>query len=119
MAALDTVQDYITAARRLLQDTVATAYRYPDDNLVDALNLALLETRRLRADLFLKQNFTAPSFALPADLTKAVPMNVMYRNALVYFMVGYMQLRDDESTTDSRAAALLGKFQGQLLSVTG
>ena len=28
-------------------------YRYPDDDLIDALNIGLLEARRLRADLFL------------------------------------------------------------------
>jgi hypothetical protein len=32
-------------------------------------------------------------------------------------MVGRMQLRDDEPTTDQRAGALLQKFTAQLLTV--
>ena len=46
---LDTVQDYITDARVLLQDLISP-YRYDDPSLLTALNVALLEARRLRAD---------------------------------------------------------------------
>ena len=52
MPALDTVAQYLEEARRLLQDEVAP-FRYPDDDIVDALNIGLMEARRLRADLFL------------------------------------------------------------------
>jgi Family of unknown function (DUF6682) len=120
MAALDTVGQYLEEARRLLQDEI-TPYRYPDDDLVDALNMGLLEARRLRADLFL------PLFEIPwldptktapgTDLTQPVTMDPMYRPALVYYIVGRAQLRDDESTTDQRAAGLMTKFTAQLLTI--
>lgn len=120
MPALETVGQYIEESRRLLQDEF-TPYRYPDDDLVDALNIGLLEARRLRADLFL------PLFELPwfdptktapgTDLAKPVTLDPMYRQALVYYVVGRMQLRDDEPTVDSRAAGLLQKFTAQLLTV--
>jgi hypothetical protein len=116
MPALETVQDYITESRRLLQDTVATAYRYPDADLVDALNTGLMEARRLRADLFLPK-FDIPSFA-PTDLTMPVPMDPMYRNALTYYIVGRIQLRDEEPTQDSRAASFLGSFTAKLMTLT-
>ena len=58
MPALETVGQYLEEARRLLQDEIAP-YRYPDDDLIDALNIGLLEARRLRADLFL------PLFDMP------------------------------------------------------
>ena len=123
MAALDTVGQYLQEARRLLQDEV-TPYRYEDDDLVDALNIGLMEARRLRADLFLPL-FDLPFFAPPADhvaadsTLKATPvtMDPMYRPALVYYIVGRAQLRDDESTTDQRASALLTKFVGQMLTI--
>jgi len=119
MPALETVGQYLEESRRLLQDEVVP-YRYPDKDLIDALNIALMEARRLRADLFL------PLFELPwfdpgetpgPDLTKPVTIDPMYRSSLVYYVVGRMQLRDDEPTTDQRAAGLLGKFTAQLLTV--
>lgn len=119
MPALDTVGQYLEESRRLLQDEY-TPYRYPDDDLIDALNIALLEARRLRADLFL------PTFAIPwfdptkttsPDLAVAVPIDPMYRQSLVYYMVGRAQLRDDEATVDARAASLMTKFTAQLLTV--
>ena len=115
-SALETVQDYVDESRRLLQDQI-TPFRYPDADLVAALNIGLAEARRLRPDLFL------PSFAIPyfttlaADGGKAVAIEVQFRSAFVYYLVGRMQLRDDESTTDARAASLLNKFIGQLMTV--
>jgi hypothetical protein len=120
MPALETVGQYLEEARRLLQDEHAP-YRYPDDDLVDALNIGLMEARRLRADLFL------PLFDMPwfdptktspgADLNQAVLIDPMYRSSLVYYVCGRMQLRDDEPTTDARAGALLTKFAAQLLTI--
>lgn len=124
MPALETVGQYLTEARRLLQDEYQP-YRYGDDDLVDALNICLLEARRLRADLFL------PAFDIPyadpavdgdgdlapAVLTQKIAFDPMYRQSIVYYIVGRMQLRDDEGTTDARAGALLTKFTSQLLTI--
>ena len=117
MAALDTVGHYLEEARRLLQDEI-TPYRYEDDDLVDALNIGILEARRLRADLFLPL-FEIPWFSPSGTIDKAAPVTIdpMYRPALVYYIVGRAQLRDDESTTDQRASALLTKFVGQMLTI--
>jgi hypothetical protein len=116
-SALETIGQYIAEARRLLQDQI-TPYRYPDVDLVEAINIGLMEARRVRADLFL------PAFVMPwsdtsgtIDTAKAVPLDPMYRSTLVYYIVGRAQLRDDESTTDQRAAALITKFTAQLLTV--
>jgi hypothetical protein len=119
--ALGTVGQYLEESRRLLQDEF-TPYRYADDDLVDALNIGLLEARRLRADLFLPL-FDIPWFdpapgALATTKTKPVTMDPMYRQSLVYYIVGRAQLRDDESTTDARAASLMTKFTAQLLTIT-
>jgi hypothetical protein len=118
MPALDSVGQYITEARRLLQDQIVP-YRYPDADLVDALNIGLLEARRLRADLFL------PVFEIPyvdpagtIDVAAKITFEPMYRQTLVYYIVGRAQLRDDEATTDARAGALLTKFTQQLLVIS-
>lgn len=116
MAQLSTVGDYIDESRRLLQDE-QTPYRYPDKDIVEALNIGLMEVRRLRADLFL------PSFTVPApssttiDTAATIALDMMYRSALVYYIVGRMQLRDDEQGSDQRAGALLQKFVQQLMVV--
>ena len=120
-SALETVGQYLTESRRLLQDEFQP-YRYGDDDLIDALNIGLLEARRLRADLFLPA-FTLPWFDPAIDYTvagnaaKVVLFDPMYRQSLVYYMVGRMQLRDDEGTTDARAGALLTKFTSQMLTI--
>lgn len=112
---LDTVADYVREARTLLQDQVAP-YRYTDPELVSALNLAILSARKLRSDLFLGVA-TLPSFT--AVDTTAFVMDHQYRVAFLYFMVGHAQLRDEEDTQDSRAAAFKGMFASQLLSIAG
>jgi hypothetical protein len=114
MAILDTVADYIAAARVLLMDQVAS-YRYSDDEIVRALNLANTEAMRLRPDLFFyairTNTITTYASASPATY---VDLPYRFRTALLYYIVGHCQLRDDEETTDERAAALLNKFVSQL-----
>jgi len=115
MAALNTVADYIADARVLLQDQAAP-YRYEDTELVENLNLAFLEVRRLRPDiLFAYLNSTLPTFSTYSPTT-AVPMDVQYRVSLLYYICGQAQLRDEETTQDARATVFLQMFHAQLLS---
>jgi hypothetical protein len=113
MAALDTVADYVAYARVLLQDQVNSPYRYPDADLLMALNAAFPEAKKLRPDLFLSK--TIPFFT--AVDTTVVPWDPMYRLPLIYFMCGQAQLRDDEATQDQRAAAFLGMFAQKLAAL--
>lgn len=112
--ALETVAMYVDYARELLQDTKNSPYRYSDASLVRALSLALPEAKKLRPDLFL--NITIPT--ITANDNTAVPMDEMYRTALVYYMIGIAQLRDDEEVQDQRAAAFLNMFQAKLTTVS-
>lgn len=110
MGPLDTVDSVVAAARTELQDT-RTPYRYSDADLISYLNMAMLEARRLRPDLFLGRMLTY------STLSTGQPLNFepMFRPSLVYYVSGRAYLRDDEATTDSRAAVLLNKFVAQLL----
>lgn len=114
--ALDTVQDYIDRARVLLLDEV-DPYRYPTLDLVEALNLAFLEARRLRPEL-LKGYFgtSLPDFST-SNMNASVPVDPQYRLAFLYYICGHAQLRDDENNQDSRSAAFLNKFVSQLLTI--
>jgi hypothetical protein len=114
--ALDTVQDYLDRARALLLDTVEP-YRYSTVDLVQNLNQGILEARRLRPELFLGSlDASLPEFT-DAVLTASVPIDPMYRVSFVYYICGHAQLRDEENTQDTRAAAFLNKFTSQMLTI--
>lgn len=115
--ALDTVQHYLTRAREILLDE-SVPYRYSDQDLVDGLNFAFMEARRLRPELVFGYLRTpVPDFTTSA-LAAAVPIDVQYRVSFVYYMCGHVQLRDDDETgQESRAAAFLNKFTSQMLKI--
>lgn len=114
--ALDTVQDFIDRARVLLLDQFEP-YRYPTADLVESLNEGILEARRLRPDL-LSSYFRSslPDFSTAA-MSAAVPIDPQYRVAFVYYICGQAQLRDEENTQDTRAAAFLNKFIAQMTTI--
>jgi len=112
--SLGTVSEFISAARSLLQDTV-TEYRYSDDDILQAMNIGLLSARRLRADLFLDDPTDIPAYT--TNDGTAIDFDSQYLPSLLYFVVGYVNLRDQEETQDSRAVALLNKFTSQMLTI--
>lgn len=114
--ALATVAQYISSARQLLQDE-NTPYRYSDDDIVLALNLAIGEARRLRPELFQNYFFTTlPSYSSASPGT-SVDIPDEYRMAFLYYIVGHNQLADQEDTTDARTSMLLTAFRAQLTSI--
>lgn len=114
--ALDTVQDYVDRARVLLLDET-DPYRYSTLDLVEALNLGIMEARRLRPELFTGYFRTSlPDFSVDAMATP-VPIDPQYRVAFVYYICGHAQLRDDENNQDTRSAAFLNKFISQMLTI--
>jgi hypothetical protein len=110
-AALDTIDDYISDGRTLLQDTIAP-YRYSDASLVVAMNVTLLEGRRLRPDLFVYNKNCGPTgvqWFQAKDGTKLV-MEEQFRLAFLHGMVGHALERDQEDIQDARAAAFMAIF---------
>jgi hypothetical protein len=117
--ALETVQDYVDEARTILQDS-ASPQRYTDVEMVRELNLAILEARRLRHDLFFGYSKKNPYPQFSADHMDAlVPFEEMYRQAITYYLVGKCTLRDEEDTDDKRGAGFVQKFTGQLITLPG
>ena len=112
-----TYRSVIDRARRILQDTDASNYRYSEVDIVDAVNDSLLEVRKIRPDLFIDGAFTVVDVSeLEVDAT-AIPIEDFYFQSLVYLVSGYMMLRDDEFSLDSRAVNLLNKGNAQLRTV--
>jgi bifunctional DNase/RNase len=108
-----TVLDVSTRVRSILKDGV-DPNRYSDADILNAINDALIEARRVRPDLFLKKNFIVP--VLTADADK-LPIEDTFFNSIVYFAAAYMMFRDDEFSVDSRASQLMSKATGQLIAV--
>lgn len=116
MAFFDTVQDYNTEARRLLQDNVAP-YRYADATITTALNQAIQEARRLRPDLFLASPSALPNMVLLTDDMSW--LDVQYRAAFLLYAVGHCEAFDAEPAQDARASAFLQGFVARLTSPMG
>lgn len=104
---LETVADYVSDARTLLLDKISP-YRYDDASLMTAINVTLLEARRIRPDLFVfcgprVQHFTED------DITAKtiVKMEEQFRLAILHGLVGHAIERDQEDVQDARATAFL------------
>jgi hypothetical protein len=109
---LNTVNDYVTEARTILQDIVGDIYRYDDPSLVRALNIALLEGRKERADLFVfntKVNGQTQSFKTVDDTY--VDLEPQFRSYFLYGMIGHALMRDQEDYQDARATSFLSLFR--------
>jgi hypothetical protein len=115
---LNTVADYMADARTLLQDTIPP-YRYDDPSLLTALNLTLLEARRLRSDLFVfnlrvmgqTQSFTA------VDETY-VEMEPQFRLAILHGICAHALERDQEDVQDLRSSSYMALFTAGLVGRT-
>jgi hypothetical protein len=114
--ALSTIDDYIDDGRTLLQDTISP-YRYSDTSLIVAMNVALLEGRRLRPDLFVYNKACGPTGVQSfqdKDGTVLV-MEEQFRLAFLHGMVAHALERDQEDIQDARAAAFMGIFNAILV----
>lgn len=110
--AMTTVGDVINQARRLALDV--SGNRYNDDYFYSALNMALLECYRLRPDMFRGTDGLVPQYSA-GDV--GVVLNVgPYVPAIVLFIVGMVQLTDDEGNEDPRAVSLMNAFTAKLVN---
>jgi hypothetical protein len=118
---LNTVADYMKDARTLLQDVIPN-YRYDEASMLQALNVALLETRRQRADLFVfKLPVNGQVQAFTAVDNTYVDMEPPFRLGLLYRLCGHALARDQEDVQDIRATSFFnlanGVFVGRGLGV--
>ena len=115
ISVLETVTDYLSDARILLQDTIAP-YRYDDASLITGLNLALAEGRRIRADLFVYTSDDLP-FYNTTNVGEEVPIEEQFRQAFLHGMVAHAIERDQEDIQDARAAKFFDVYNRILLGV--
>jgi hypothetical protein len=115
LPTLNTVSNYITDARTLLQDTLGDTYRYSDASLLVALNVTLLEARRLRADLFVfNHKYGGQPQAFQAVDDTLVDIEPQFRLPILHGLVGHALERDQEDYSDDRASSFLAFFYAGL-----
>jgi hypothetical protein len=96
-------------------------YRYSDDEVFEAINAAMSEVRAKRPDAFLGLatglRTPLPVYAAASDMATVFPLDQMFYDPVLYYVVGRCELREDPFSEDSRATTLINKFITQLLSV--
>jgi hypothetical protein len=132
-----TVTAYVASARNRMQDKVFP-YRYDDGQIVDALNVALQETQRVRPDIFLDlkyqqklqpndldDGFIAGYYSI-SDIAydtggnyvtsdgTLVPIPSAYNDPIIWYMGAHLQLLDVDDTQDQRGVAFMTKFMQRL-----
>jgi len=100
----------VSRVRETLQDMDLD--RYTDARIIAALNLGILDTRRIRPDYFIGR-FAQPAYQIVAA-TEEFDLPETLIPSLIRFAVGWVELADDEYATDGRAAAMLKMFEGDL-----
>jgi hypothetical protein len=118
-SALATNTDYINDARVLLLDYISP-FRYSDASLIEALNLTLLEGRRIRPDLFIYWKLASGKAGVQwfsANDGTTVFIEEQFRLGFLNGMVGYALQRDQEDLQDQRSGAFLKIFSDILLGV--
>ena len=120
------VTSYVADTRSFLQDLIAP-YRYTDDLIVGALNVAISEAARIRPDLFLDLKYQnrlnkgdiddgMPALLLANDST-LVPIPAKYYQPAIWYIAGYLQFFDVADTQDARATAFIQKYHAALNTV--
>ena len=122
-----TYENLISECREYLQDE-DTPYRFSDTKLLNALNRGLLELGRIRPDAF-TSFYDANSLNIPIivdddaatapeyDWATAFQLDMMYYTPLLTYIVGVIELIDDEFTLEGRAVLLLQQFQATVTGV--
>ena len=103
-SALETITDYINDGRTLLQDTLQP-YRYDDASLVVAMNVALLEGRRVRPDLFVYRRGKLNQIGVQsfqANDGTLLEMEEQFRLAFLHGMCAHALERDQEDIQETQ-----------------
>lgn len=114
-----TVAYLVKEARQILNDEVPItgAPRYPDADLISAMNDGIQQIRTKRPDAFLGFGLrtTIPIYTAPNNM--ALPFDDIFYAPLLFYVVGRSELTEDTYADDGRAVALTNKFVAQLLRV--
>lgn len=123
--------DVINEARVLLQDTDASSYRYSDATLLAIYNRGLQALARVRPDAFYAKydsNYNVKGILQLVDyadtagnyqdnLSDTFDIEMQFFAPLVSYIVGIVEIIDDEYSEDGRAALMLQSFKHELIGL--
>src|ERR1700752_3887699 len=95
----------IASVRDVLQDLEDTPYRYSDGSLIRGLNMAVGDLRRGRPAYFI--GGYDPPLPVISKTDEVLPLPDELMPAFIAYIAGWAETRDDEFTTDGRAAMLM------------
>lgn len=108
------LSDVTDLCRDLLNDS-RSPFRWVDDLLIRFLNQAFLEAKQLRPDLFISTAGVVTKYT-SANLSDGTefPIDDMYLMVITEFVVGMVEMTDDEFTVDGRAVTFLTVYRRAL-----
>lgn len=128
--ATKTLDDAVNEIRMLINDNDPDGYRFTQTQVLQKINTALREVYRYRPDAYVG-NFTqgilsanSPMTYDSTDLGKnpatAFPLDDrLFFSPVVFYVVGMLDLTDDEFADDNRAMTVLAAFRNQLIGPGG
>lgn len=126
---MSTYQDLIDEARQLVNDAVSP-YRDEDSVYITHVNRGLQEIGRLRPDAFFDR-FEGNNLNVPVLIAEGFPEydqnevslgaqfqpEMQFYAPLLAYIVGMIEVKEDEFSEDSRAMTMLMTFRNTLLAV--
>lgn len=134
-----TLDDLVTEVRQVINDQ-QVPYRYSDTWVIQKINTGLRDLYRMRPDAYIGNFITGVlssnpmntyaitdlqvfnGVANPTPPVPATPLPVddrLFYSPLVCYVIGMVELSDDEFSDNNRAMTLLGIFKQQLQGVGG
>lgn len=107
----------IYESRVTLQDGDETCYRYSDSMLLNALNRGLNDLERIRPEAYYERGGVPEITEQNWATTVALELDMRFYEPLMWYVVGQMDLSEDEYVQSGRAAANLERFRTQVLRV--
>lgn len=112
-----------TDVRNILNDTIQSngSYRYSEQEVFNAINDAIQQVRYVRPDACLAIGLrnSIPQYSPVTDMNVKWPLPNVYYPAVVFYVVGRIETKDDTFADEKRAPLLMAKFKQMLLSVSG
>ncbi len=124
---MSTYQDLLDEARGFVNDA-ETPYRDEDATYIRHINRGLQEIGRVRPDALFAL-FSANTLNVPVVIESGSPtgnqvlisadfqLDMQFYPPLLSYVVGMIELKEDEFTDDGRAITLITAFRNSLLSV--
>lgn len=123
-----TYANLISEAREFAQDSVAP-FRNEDSFFINHLNRALRELGRMRPDAFYEL-FDGNDLNVPmvvegvadetydeVSTTDTFGVDMMFYSPILAYIIGSVEMQDDEFTMEGRAIALLTQFRNTVLGL--